>query len=42
MMRWLTTYVPGFWSWKGVRDTVWTDMMMRVSCLSDKESAVRN
>jgi hypothetical protein len=20
------TYVPGFWSWKGVNSTVWTDM----------------
>lgn len=22
------TYVPGFWSWKGCRETVWTDMIM--------------
>lgn len=23
----LQTYVPGFWSWKGWMETVWTDMM---------------
>lgn len=23
----LQTYVPGFWSWKGWMETVWTDIM---------------
>lgn len=23
----METYVPGFWSWKGVKDTVCTDML---------------
>lgn len=30
------TYVPGFWSWKGLVSTVWTLMMIAMLCVCEE------